>query len=524
MQNTAVPSENTQNSGTPKRKGLRKWIRIGILLADLLLLIAAAWAYFHTAAQYKERFLPGTILNGFDVSEKTAEEAEQLLSSTLSSYKLDLVFPDEVTETITGPQIALHPEVGPAVRETLASQNSLAWPGSIFGRRYVRTLSADISFDKDLMGALISAMPEARPSAQTAPKDAYITFGENNRLTIIPEDDGNMIDLSSLISVAENAVLAGKKCLILADTGVYEMPAVRADDPALTGCVEEINHFLDTKITLVMSDGTERTIDDTMLRSWLVLRSNGLYAVDDRIVRQCVGNVVRRMAIEDDSFGQYTLFRSSRLGIVRIPSDKMHGHKLDRDAVTKLAADALLAGRSARIEPVYADYIDDPDPQIGGTYIEIDIFGQHVYYYKNYELDYDTPCVTGTEGSERATPSGMYDIYKKYYDQVLLGPPKEDGTPSYAAPVTYFLAFLKGYGLHDATWRSDSEFGSDRYQRGGSHGCVNLPFDAAKYLYNNVEEKTPVIVFRSKLSAAEEAVQNGEFVQKGSEESASLLA
>ena len=45
------------------------------------------------------------------------------------------------------------------------------------------------------------------------------------------------------------------------------------------------------------------------------------------------------------------------------------------------------------------------------------------------------------------------------------------------------MPFDGGIGLHDASWRS--EFGSDIYLYNGSHGCVNLPYDAAKIIYEN---------------------------------------
>ena len=29
----------------------------------------------------------------------------------------------------------------------------------------------------------------------------------------------------------------------------------------------------------------------------------------------------------------------------------------------------------------------------------------------------------------------------------------------------------------------------------GSHGCINMPYDAAKFVYDNVELNTPVIMY-----------------------------
>jgi lipoprotein-anchoring transpeptidase ErfK/SrfK len=52
-----------------------------------------------------------------------------------------------------------------------------------------------------------------------------------------------------------------------------------------------------------------------------------------------------------------------------------------------------------------------------------------------------------------------------------------------------------GYGLHDAQWREDSEFGGDTYKENGSHGCINMPTDDAYHIYDNTYLGMPVIIY-----------------------------
>ena len=47
--------------------------------------------------------------------------------------------------------------------------------------------------------------------------------------------------------------------------------------------------------------------------------------------------------------------------------------------------------------------------------------------------------------------------------------------------------------MHDATWRK--KFGSNIYKSGGSHGCINLPFNVAARIYDEIEKNTPVICY-----------------------------
>ena len=38
-------------------------------------------------------------------------------------------------------------------------------------------------------------------------------------------------------------------------------------------------------------------------------------------------------------------------------------------------------------------------------------------------------------------------------------------------------------------------FGGQIYQTAGSHGCVNMPYYAAEYIFNNADTGTPVVLY-----------------------------
>ena len=124
-------------------------------------------------------------------------------------------------------------------------------------------------------------------------------------------------------------------------------------------------------------------------------------------------------------------------------------------------------------------------------YVEVDIKAQHVYFYKDGEMIFDTDCVSGTANSNRESDPGIFQIKMKRSPSVLRGL-NEDGTP-YESHVTYWMPYNGGEGLHDASWRGT--FGGSIYQHSGSHGCINLPIPSAKYIYEHVSVGTPVIVY-----------------------------
>ena len=94
----------------------------------------------------------------------------------------------------------------------------------------------------------------------------------------------------------------------------------------------------------------------------------------------------------------------------------------------------------------------------------------------------------------RLTPNGTYYIYNKERNRVLRGTKQPNGKYEYESPVSYWMPFNKGIGLHDASWRST--FGGNIYINSGSHGCINLPTGFAGSLYSQIYVNLPVVVYR----------------------------
>ena len=131
---------------------------------------------------------------------------------------------------------------------------------------------------------------------------------------------------------------------------------------------------------------------------------------------------------------------------------------------------------------VYADgrlgYVENREYNtLDGTYTIVDLSDQRIDLYKDNELLYSSPVVTGKDGME--TSIGCYPVWYEKHNDYLKG-------PGYSVYVRNFYAFCGGQGLHDADWRSS--FGSEEYHSGGSHGCVNLPKETGDIISEYFEE------------------------------------
>jgi lipoprotein-anchoring transpeptidase ErfK/SrfK len=138
-------------------------------------------------------------------------------------------------------------------------------------------------------------------------------------------------------------------------------------------------------------------------------------------------------------------------------------------------------------EPVYFQKAQQyGDDDIGNTYVEVNLTAQHLFFYKDGKLVLESDYVSGNVSKGLGTPVGTYPIQYKDLDATLVG---ED----YETPVKYWMPFNKNIGLHDASWRK--KFGKDIYLKNGSHGCINMPPDMAKKMYQNIQKGVAVVVY-----------------------------
>ena len=172
-----------------------------------------------------------------------------------------------------------------------------------------------------------------------------------------------------------------------------------------------------------------------------------------------------------------------------------YGWMLDQKKEVKRLKKILKEGKDETLDPIWKQepYYKKATKSndIGDTYIEVSIGQQTVWLVKNGKTVLESPVVTGNVKMGSGTPGGTYQIEYLQRNTKLKGY-NYDGTP-YESPVSYWMPFNGGIGLHDATWRGS--FGGSEYLTGGSHGCVNMPLGDAAALYSQVEKGMPVVVY-----------------------------
>lgn len=150
--------------------------------------------------------------------------------------------------------------------------------------------------------------------------------------------------------------------------------------------------------------------------------------------------------------------------------------------------------------------LDDLSARIHGAYVHaapakwilVSTEGQWARMYEGTNQVYSTLVTTG--GPQLPTDHGFFHIYMKLSPFTFHSPWPPGSQYWYPdSPVQYWMPFYGGEGLHDAPWRSVFGPGSNYLptpgtQIDGTHGCVNLPADAATFVWNWAPVGTDVIV------------------------------
>ncbi|MEO5953861.1 MAG: LysM peptidoglycan-binding domain-containing protein, partial [Chloroflexia bacterium] len=115
-----------------------------------------------------------------------------------------------------------------------------------------------------------------------------------------------------------------------------------------------------------------------------------------------------------------------------------------------------------------------PMGKYGPKWFDVDISDQTITAYEGDTPVYTSLVSTGTY--KHPTVEGTYRVYAKYVKTKMEG---GQGTDEYynIPDVPYTMYFYGSYGLHGAYWHNN--FGHVM-----SHGCVNLPVDVSRWMFD----------------------------------------
>lgn len=449
------------------------WVSAGVLACVIVV-------YFVAGQYYNKRFFQNVTINGRDVSGMTAEQVRQEIRDEAQTYTLHIHTRGDSEETISGLDFDLHLQYGDALLEVLNEQQTWKW-GLHFFVHTAHEIPVLSEYDESALKKLISKLACADTRKMEAPKDAYLTYDEEEGLHIVPEEKGNKITVKDLREQIILAIQNAETEISLEELGLYAEPKITQDDEELVAKYNLWKRHLDTKIVYHFDDIIE-TVDESVFRDWMSEEEDGSIAFDHEKIKEYVRGMARRY---NTAYASKTLETS--YGETVIISAGPYGWLVNQTEETEALETALLNCESQDREPIYHQTAaSHTGPDYGNTYVEINLSAQHLFFYKEGELLVESDFVSGNESMGWATPAGAFPLTYKEKDATLRG-------PGYVTPVSYWMPFNGDIGMHDSSWRNS--YGKNIYKNNGSHGCINLPPSVAKTIYENIEKGIPVLCY-----------------------------
>lgn len=325
--------------------------------------------------------------------------------------------------------------------------------------------------------------------------DAAIRYDEEKMAFIlIKEVQGNQIDDAKLQKYTDKILEKQFKDNLLngevkIDLGiqVYRQPAEKASvimENRLAQMNDRLEKYRTTTVTYTFGE-TRETLDQETISSW-IRTDNGEVSID----RQAAASYIQNLADQYNTMYIPRTFRTSYGTDVTI-SNNEYGYRIDEEKELNQLLSDLQTGTDIVREPVYSRTAmkRNGKDDLEGSYIEVSLDAQHLWLYRDGTLVTETDIISGSPTQERETLRGAWPIAYKASPFTLTSEQYQ-----YETKVKYWMPFVYGQGLHDASWQP--AFGGDRYRTGmGSHGCINLPEDKAEVIYNTIDGGYPIIIY-----------------------------
>ena len=451
--------------------------------AAAVCLVAAAaicvGGYIYHAVGYRDAYLPHTVINGMDVSGRTASEVKEMMASGVKDYSLVMRLRGGGQEIIYGADMGLHTVFDGSLEEIIRQQNPYAWPRYLLkGPSYdIQTM---ITYDEAALEKGLESLDCFKTANIVVPSDAYLSdYVSGEGYSVVPETEGNELDLQLVKAAAGEGVRTLTPELDLEALGCYREPRIRSGNSSLVAARDARNRYVNMTVTYTFGSASE-VLDGSTIHQWLLAEGDSV-----TLNRDTIGDYVKNLASRYNTAYKKRPFKTSYGQTVEVSG--FYGWRINQAAETEELIRILEAGESVVREPVYSQTAASHDgADYGGTYAEVNLTAQHLFFYKDGQKILESDFVSGNVSKGHTTPPGIFALTYKQRDAVLKG-------EGYASPVKFWMPFNGGIGFHDASWRSS--FGGSIYKTGGSHGCVNMPYAAAKELFENVYAGMPVICY-----------------------------
>lgn len=469
-----------------------KWA-IGVVSALVLLVVCAGVVY---AANYSGRALPGTSVTGTSVAGMTRDQVVSTVNQRADATNVTLTVEGKTTKASLN-------EAGISVDadETAdaAMKGSTSFPAFVSALFSERDIEPVVTVSDESIKKLAAS---ANSTLTSEMKDASVIVAQDGQsFTVTPAQMGNGVSAEDVAAAVKQA--GATLTSVTQDLSVHQMePSITTENAQ--AAAEKANALLETNIEI--SDGIDTfSAERSDKVQWVEFLTKDDGSLDTPSISTVkVADWVNALAATTDVKPQNRVDNVDSSGnVLTVAREGKKGLKTNNtEQVTKDIIAAMTDGKA--YEGLF--HYDDVEPgsetkQVaegtenlvyqaaeGEKWVDISLADNSVTAYIGGKVA-GGPYYMVPGAPDTPTVTGTFHVYLKYDVQTMRGE-NADGTKYETEGVPWVTYFTGSYAMHGAPWRSS--FGWSGY--GGSHGCVNMPVDAAKFIYDWTDMGDTVVV------------------------------
>ncbi|MBR7742486.1 L,D-transpeptidase [Phycicoccus sp. BSK3Z-2] len=442
------------------------------------------------ATHYQDRALPGSTLAGTSVSGLARADLVTAIRDRADAVTVEVTAGDS-QRTASLADLGYGVDAEATADAVLAANGS--WSSYATSLYSERDLPAVVTSDDAVVAEVATRLVE---DADRVGRDAAVRLSEDeDSFTVRKAVPGFTVDPATF----QDAVRAAAASLSSTST-VVEF--VERDPAVTTADARKVAKAANAMVgrSVVVSDGSEdHEADAATKASWVTVPLTdgvpGMPTVDAKAVTAWVDGLADE-AHRDPSDGLRNVSPSG--DVLSVVTEAVDGRSVNNaEGVTEAVVAAMGGGRK------YAGSFEYDVAEGGYTDRTVAVGAENLAYpaapgEKWVDVNLSNYTITGYVGADvvqgpikmvdgapdTPTVTGVYRVYHKTPMMTMRGQ-NADGSDYETEDVPWVSFFHRGYALHGAYWR-------DSFGYSGSHGCINLPVEVAKWFYDFAPIGTPV--------------------------------
>lgn len=257
--------------------------------------------------------------------------------------------------------------------------------------------------------------------------------------------------------------------------------------------VDDLNKLLDKKITFNNGDGKDFTVPRDAIASWINVKADVTkrklsYSIDPAKADDYLSQVLPKELNQQRVNQEDAINREGKFIFTTMKG--ANGVEISySNSLANKAVEALRSGNNFATNVPSKITKFTVEQKLVEMRIVVDKSTQTASVYKNDELVKTFPVCTGRTGTDESTP-GTFFIYLRYASQDMRGR-NGDGSSYFSPGVRWVSYYHGGEGFHTASWNYNGIATGDAANH-GSHGCINMYEQDARWIYENCPRGTIV--------------------------------